>query len=61
MTTQPTPVRCDACGSLFGMEHDDGAVLTIKSRDIYRTYRGGEVEGPCRKCGAQVRWKAKVR
>lgn len=52
-----TAVRCPACGSLFGMEHEDGKVLVIKSRDIYRTFRGGEVEGPCRRCGATVHWK----
>jgi hypothetical protein len=40
---------------LFGYEIEPG-VLSMKYRDIYRTVRGGKVEGPCRRCGAPVKW-----
>lgn len=50
------PIEC-SCGALFGYETAPG-VLSMKYRDIYRTVRGGEVEGPCRGCGAVVRWPA---
>lgn len=47
------PVKC-TCGSLFGIEQDDGS-LAIKYRDLFRIVRG-TVSGPCRKCGATVTW-----
>ena len=48
-------IKCPTCGLLFGKEQD-GDVLNIKHRDLYRTIRGGSVVGPCRRCGAEVRW-----
>ena len=54
---RPEPVRC-ACGALFGYVEtlEDGSRrLAIKHRDLYRTI-DGTVEGPCRKCGALMRW-----
>jgi hypothetical protein len=51
MTTKP--IRC-SCGALFGNE--EGDTLNIKARDIYRSIKGGVVTGPCRKCGAIMRW-----
>ncbi|HSE45299.1 MAG TPA: hypothetical protein VLA89_08205 [Gemmatimonadales bacterium] len=56
---KPEHIRC-VCGTLFGMELPDGT-LAIKHRDLYRNIRGGVVEGPCRRCGAIVRWQAKAR
>lgn len=56
MTKPPSrPVECPSCGTLFGYETAPG-VLSMKYRDVYRTVRGGEVSGPCRRCGAMVRW-----
>jgi len=56
-------VKCPQCGALFGKEisiERDGSrdvpILTIKNRDLYRTFRGGRVSGPCRGCGATVQW-----
>jgi hypothetical protein len=54
---KPEPVRC-ACGTLFG--YATGDTLAIKHRDLYRLFKGGSVEGPCRRCGATVRWEAKA-
>ena len=54
MSTNPKPVLCPACGCLFGYEVGD--TLNIKHRDLFRSFRGGTVEGPCRRCGQQVRW-----
>lgn len=48
-------VKCSNCGLLFGKEQRDD-VLDIKHRDLFRTIRGGTVEGPCRRCGARVSW-----
>lgn len=48
-------VRCP-CGTLFG--YQTGDVLAIKNRDLFRTFRGGIVEGPCRRCGVTFRWEA---
>lgn len=50
-----TDIKCPNCGLLFGKSDGDD-VLHIKHRDLYRTIRGGTVEGPCRRCGAEVRW-----
>lgn len=47
-------VRCPTCNSLFGIEQPNGT-LAIKHREIYRTI-SGSIWGPCRRCGAQVRW-----
>ena len=57
MNKQPQQrrVACPVCDSLFGFETAPG-VLSMKYRDVYRTARGGTVEGPCRRCGAIVRW-----
>jgi hypothetical protein len=52
---QSNPIECPACGALFGYETAPG-VLSMKYRDVYRTARGGTVEGPCRRCGAVVTW-----
>jgi hypothetical protein len=52
MDQKPIAVRC-ACGTLFG--YATGERLAIKHRDLYRIIRGS-VEGPCRKCGAIVKW-----
>lgn len=46
-------IRCH-CGTLFGIRQPNGT-LTIKARDVYRTI-DGVVTGPCRRCGATVRW-----
>lgn len=46
-------VTCQQCGTLFGKEVD--GVLNIKHRDLFRTIIG-EVKGPCRRCGSEVRW-----
>lgn len=54
---KPEPVRC-SCGTLFG--YTDGVQIQIKHRDLYRIVTGGTVEGPCRKCGAIVRWAPKA-
>jgi len=54
---KPEPVRC-VCGTLFGYVEilsDGSRRLAIKHRDLYRTV-SGTVEGPCRKCGATIRW-----
>lgn len=48
-----TPIKCKSCGTLFGIEQDGS--LNIKHRDLYRTIKGS-VEGPCRRCGANVKW-----
>jgi hypothetical protein len=52
------PVKCE-CGSLFGIEQDDGT-LAIKYRDLFRNV-DGSVSGPCRKCGKTVRWEREMR
>jgi hypothetical protein len=60
-------IKCPQCGTLFGKEvnidekeEDDRFVsepiLTIKNRDLYRSYKGGMVWGPCRGCGITVKW-----
>lgn len=54
--SQQNEVRCPACGCLFGIEHNGR--LNIKHRELYRTVVGGEVFGPCRRCGELVRWPA---
>jgi hypothetical protein len=54
--TRPIAVRCE-CGTLFGYAEANGERIAIKHRDLYRIIRGS-VEGPCRKCGAQVKWTA---
>lgn len=51
-------VTCPSCDTLFGYETAPG-VLSMKYRDVYRTVKGGTVEGPCRRCGATVTWSAK--
>ena len=55
-------IKCPQCGTLFGKEvkaqgaiPEDG-ILTIKNRDLYRSYKGGVVWGPCRGCGVTVAW-----
>jgi hypothetical protein len=50
----PNPVKCPHCGTLFGIEGDDG-VLRIKFKDLYREVEG-RVAGPCRKCAQRVVW-----
>jgi len=52
----PIAVRCGACGTLFGYEQGTGESIAIKHRDLYRVIKG-PVEGPCRKCGATVKWQ----
>lgn len=54
-------IKCPQCGTLFGKEvntpqggHEP--ILTIKNRDLYRSFKGGTVFGPCRGCGITVRW-----
>jgi len=54
---KPEPIRCELCGTLFG--YANGDTLTIKHRDLYRSIQG-KVEGPCRRCGAMVRWPQKM-
>lgn len=60
-------IKCQQCGTLFGkevyLEDPDGksdptedSILTIKNRDLYRSYKGGKVWGPCRGCGMTVAW-----
>jgi len=60
-------IKCPQCGTLFGKEVnidevDEDArfasepILTIKNRDLYRSYKGGMVWGPCRGCGITVKW-----
>lgn len=58
-------IKCPQCGTLFGkeisvevLEQDEGPepILTIKHRDLYRSYKGGVVWGPCRGCAATVAW-----
>jgi hypothetical protein len=56
MAGRPVPVRCN-CGTLFGYADQSGERIAIKHRDLYRLIRGS-VEGPCRKCGATVKWQA---
>lgn len=51
--SQQTEIRCPGCGCLFGIE--SGGRLNIKHRELFRTVKG-EVFGPCRRCGEQVRW-----
>jgi hypothetical protein len=51
-------ITCPSCGMLFGRVIDED-VLAIKNRDLYRVFnrgQGGEVSGPCRRCGTTVRW-----
>ena len=55
--SRPVAIRCE-CGTLFGYAETSGERIAIKHRDLYRIIRGS-VEGPCRKCGAIVRWTAK--
>ncbi len=50
----PNSVKCAHCGSLFGIEGEDG-VLRIKFKDLYREIEG-RVSGPCRKCAMTVVW-----
>lgn len=47
-------VKCQNCGTLFGKESD--GILTIKYRDLYRSFNGGKAKGPCRGCGNEVVW-----
>lgn len=47
-------IRCQHCGTLFGIEGEDG-VLRVKLKDLYREIEG-RVSGPCRKCGSTVTW-----
>lgn len=56
-------IKCPQCDTLFGKEikvqNDTESMLTIKNRDLYRTFRpgeGGVVMGPCRGCGITVTW-----
>lgn len=56
MSPKSTPVTCPACDCLFGYEVN--GTLNIKHRDLFRSIKGGVVEGPCRRCGQQVRWQA---
>jgi hypothetical protein len=60
-------IKCPQCGTLFGKEltideEPEGAqvksepILTIKNRDLYRSYKGGMVWGPCRGCAVTVKW-----
>lgn len=56
-------IRCPECDSLFGKEVQvkgengaDARILTIKNRDLYRSFRGGRVWGPCRGCGTTIIW-----
>lgn len=56
-------IKCQQCGTLFGKEvktpTSDYPLLTIKNRDLYRTFRPGDtgvVMGPCRGCGVTVSW-----
>jgi hypothetical protein len=49
-------IRCK-CGTLFGKADDDGRIIVIKHRDLYRLVRGS-VEGPCRRCGSTVKWQS---
>lgn len=55
-------IKCQQCGTLFGKEVSiekeakEDSILTIKNRDLYRSYRGGKVWGPCRGCGMTVQW-----
>ncbi len=52
-------IKCPQCGTLFGKEVDVGEsepILTIKNRDLYRSYKKGVVWGPCRGCGVTVKW-----
>ena len=52
-------VWCSLCSTLFGKESD--GVLTIKHRDLYRSFEGGRVYGPCRGCGTIVEWPRKAK
>lgn len=54
-------IRCPHCDTLFGKEitakqDPDNPILTIKNRDLYRSYKGGRVWGPCRGCVATIVW-----
>lgn len=56
-------IKCKQCGTLFGKEVSNeqsvSPLLTIKNRDLYRTFRPGSdgvVMGPCRGCGITVSW-----
>ena len=52
-------IKCPQCGALFGKEvsiKETDRILTIKNRDLYRSYKGGTVWGPCRNCGSTVKW-----
>lgn len=55
-------IKCQQCGTLFGKEvsiegeSKGSEILTIKNRDLYRSFRGGSVFGPCRGCGMTVMW-----
>ena len=55
-----TDIKCPSCGTLFGKEReaDDWTSLTIKYRDLFRTFTHGVVSGPCRGCATIVRWKS---
>lgn len=50
-------ITCESCSTLFGRANIPG-VLDIKMRDITRRVTGGTVEGPCRRCGNVVVWRA---
>jgi endogenous inhibitor of DNA gyrase (YacG/DUF329 family) len=54
MMPEPTYIKCPHCGTLFGIEDDNGT-LHIKFKDLYREVEG-RVSGPCRKCGSRVVW-----
>jgi hypothetical protein len=53
-----TEIRCpsDGCNALFGIVKDGR--LTIKNRDLERTFEKGRVFGPCRKCERTIEWRA---
>jgi uncharacterized protein (DUF2225 family) len=53
-------IKCPQCGTLFGKEvsikGEPGRILTIKNRDLYRSFKDGTVWGPCRGCAVTVKW-----
>jgi hypothetical protein len=53
-------IKCPRCGTLFGKEYEgDGwTLLTIKYRDLFRSFVSGTVFGPCRGCGDTVKWES---
>lgn len=56
-------IKCQRCGTLFGKEvqGDEWSTLTIKYRDLFRSFIRGTVFGPCRGCGEIVRWESSRR